>query len=76
MDIYGHVWAAINGSMDMFGVPLMGPWTPACCHQLDHGHVWDTIDEPRVVIDGTVYSYGHACIYDTPKFLFDPQDTY
>ena len=41
MDIYGHVWTIINGSMDiqvlslmglwtsmdMFRPPLMGPWT-------------------------------------------------
>ena len=36
VDIYGLVWATMNGSMDihglwisvdMFGLPLMGPWT-------------------------------------------------
>ena len=61
MDTYGHVWATINGSMDtrvlssmglwtsmdMSGLPLMGPWTSRCCHwwAVDiYGHVWATID--------------------------------
>jgi hypothetical protein len=32
VDIYGHVWATINGSMDTQVLSLMGPWTSRCCH--------------------------------------------
>ena len=61
VDIYGHVWATINGSvdtwvlslmglwtsMDMFGLPLMGPWTPGW-------RPWTCSD----TINGTVDMFG------------------